>query len=101
MNSLLFPAKFGPKFIVLPQKPNHIGSKTYMQVIRNAKYGKSRYPPPLLLLNDHTVKLSLDGNDSFIPAEGEFGTSDIPVGNGNVANLFIQYAVKLSLDGNN
>jgi hypothetical protein len=36
------------------------------------------------------AKLSLAGNNLIIPGQGEFGVSDIPAGDGKIANLFLQ-----------
>ncbi len=38
------------------------------------------------------TKLSLAGNNLIIPDHGEFGISDIPAGDGKIANLFLQCA---------
>ncbi len=46
-------------------------------------------PPPEMLL----TKLSLAWNPLIIPGQGEFGC-DIPVGDGKIANLFLQCMVR-------
>ncbi len=44
------------------------------------------------------TKLSLDGNNLTIPAQGEFGPwdSDIPAGDGKIVNLFLQCISRVS-----
>jgi hypothetical protein len=39
---------------------------------------------------DVTIQLSLVGNNLIIPGQGEFAVSDIPAGDGKIANLFLQ-----------
>jgi hypothetical protein len=36
------------------------------------------------------TKFSLEGNNLIIPGQGKFGYSDIPAGDGEIANLFLQ-----------
>jgi hypothetical protein len=36
------------------------------------------------------TKLSLAGNNQILPGQEEFMVSDIPAGDGNIANLFLQ-----------
>ncbi len=56
------------------------------------KFRHSRPQPCRMSL----TKLSLGGNDLIIPAPRESLVSDIPAGDGNVANLFLQCSLQFS-----
>jgi hypothetical protein len=44
------------------------------------------------------IKLSLDGNNLNIPAQGDFLVSDIPAGDGKIVILFLQCMPQLFLN---
>jgi hypothetical protein len=65
--------------------------KNLNPIARNVLHRKKKVSDFPVPSRDVTTKLSLAGNNYIIPRRGEFSViSDIPAGDGKIANLFVQ-----------